>query len=393
MRVSRGVTVPLAAVTAGLLLPALALGPVHAAPDRAAAPASPTAARAVPDISVSTVVSGLEHVWDVALLQPGRLLVSERDSATISIVARGRATPVRFPSSKVWVSGETGLMSLAVVPGTKHRTFLTCSGWETSDGHEIQVRRWRLSADGKRAVDKGKVLGGIPIDSGRHGGCRVKIDSKSGDIWVGTGDAATYDVARNLHSLGGKVLRMTAAGKPSPHNPWPRAASVKRRYIYTYGHRNVQGLARRPGGEMWSVEHGTDRDDEVNLLKAGGDYGWNPGPGYDDDVPMTDHSLPGEQIDARWSSGDPTIATSGAAWVRGSQWGDLNGTLAVATLAGEKLVFMKFDDRGRFVRMYEPRNLQTHGRLRSVTSNRKGDLLVTTDNGRRDKVLRISPVR
>lgn len=386
-------SVPVALVTAGLLLPAFALGPVHAAPDGSSTAQAPQATQAVPEVAVKEVVSGLEHAWDVALLQKGRLLVSERDRARISVVARGRATTVRFPSSKVFVSGETGLMSIAVVPGTKRRTFLTCSGWKTSGGHEIQVRRWRLSANLKRAIDKGKVLGGIPIDSGRHGGCRIKIDAKSGDIWVGTGDAATYDVARNLNSLGGKVLRMTASGKPSRHNPWPRAASRAKRYVFTYGHRNVQGLARRPGGEMWSVEHGTDRDDEVNLLKAGGDYGWNPGPGYDDDVPMTDHSLPGTQVSARWSSGNPTLATSGAAWVRGAKWGDLNGTLAVAALASERLLFMKFDRQGQFVRTYSPQALQDLGRLRSVTSARNGDLLVTTDNGRRDKVLRLSPTR
>ena len=385
MRLSRGTSgtvVSAAALAVAVMLPALTFGPGHAAPGGGVtAPADTVAiqsaaARAVPRLSVTTVVSGLEHAWEV-----------------VSIIRSGRATTVRFPSDKVWVSGETGLMSLAVVPGSDHRTFLTCSGWRAKGGNEVQVRRWRLNASGTRAVSRGVVLAGIPASSGRHGGCRVKIDSRTGEIWVGTGDAAMSGVTRNLSSLAGKTLRMTASGKPSPHNPWPNAASTNRRLVFTYGHRNVQGLARRPGGDMWSVEHGTDRDDEVNRLVAGGDYGWDPGPGYDDDVPMTDHSLPGTQIDARWSSGDPTIATSGAAWVRGKQWGALDGTLAVATLAGERLVFMKFDSRGRFVRSYSPDELQTRGRLRSVTRARNGSLLVTTDNGWRDKVLRVSPVR
>ena len=93
--------------------------------------------------------------------------------------------------------------------------------------------------------------------------------------------------------------------------------------MVTYGHRNVQGLAQRSDGSIWSVEHGTDRDDEVNRLSTGGDYGWNPTPGYNESRPMTDQGLPGTQLNARWRSGKPTIATSGAAWVRGKQWGDL----------------------------------------------------------------------
>jgi glucose/arabinose dehydrogenase len=337
----------------------------------------------------ATVVAALGLL--VAVLDRGRLLVSERDRARISIVADGRRRTVRFPSRKVWVSGETGLMSLAVVPGTRNRTFLTCSGWRTRGGPRIQVRRWRLSADGRRAVARGRVLGGIPTTSGRHGGCRLQIDPRTGEIWVGTGDSATTGVSRNLKSLGGKVLRLRADGSPSSANPWPRAASRHRRLVFTYGHRNVQGLARRPGGAMWSIEHGSYRDDEVNLLRAGRDFGWDPGPGYDESVPMTDHGLPGRQFGARWSSGRPTIATSGAAWVRGKRWGALDGTLAVAALAGERLVFMKFDDRGRFVRSWSPRTLRTHGRLRSVTRAPNGTLLVTTDNGGSDAVLRIRP--
>ena len=94
-----------------------------------------------------------------------------------------------------------------------------------------------------------------------------------------------------------RLNRLT--GKPWPSNPFIGAANGKKRYVYTYGHRNVQGLAQRRDGTLWSAEHGPDRDDEVNRLVAGGDYGWNPVPGYNESVPMTDQSLPGDQIDAR----------------------------------------------------------------------------------------------
>ena len=136
-------------------------------------------------------------------------------------------------------------------------------------------------------------------------------------LLIGTGDAAVGTNPRNLDSLGGKVLRVHRdTGAPMPDNPYA-GATTARRFVLTYGHRNVQGLAQRADGSLWSVEHGSDRDDEVNRLVPGGDYGWNPVPGYNESVPMTDQSLPGVQQEAAWSSGVPTIATSGAAWVRG----------------------------------------------------------------------------
>jgi glucose/arabinose dehydrogenase len=153
----------------------------------------------------------------------------------------------------------------------------------------------------------------------------------------------------------------------------------------------VQGLAQRADGSLWSVEHGPDRDDEINLVVAGGNYGWNPVPGYNESVPMTDDSLPGPQVHARWSSGVPTIATSGAAWVRGSQWGAYDGTLAVAALKGSRLVFFRFDRAGHLLWSRTPDALTHFGRLRSVTRAGNGDLLVTTSNGTGDAVLRVSP--
>jgi glucose/arabinose dehydrogenase len=107
---------------------------------------------------------------------------------------------------------------------------------------------------------------------------------------------------------------------------------------------------------------------------------------------MTDQSLPGRQISARWSSGDPTVATSGASWVHGKQWGRLNGTLAVAALKANRVIFMKFGREGRLKWTVAPRRLRQLGRLRSVTATPAGALLITTDNdGGDDAVLRVSP--
>ena len=151
--------------------------------------------------------------------------------------------------------------------------------------------------------------------------------------------------------------------------------------MLTFGHRNVQGLAQRPDGSLWSAEHGPDRDDEINRLFAGGDYGWNPVPGYNESVPMTDQGLPGTQIEARWRSGFPTLATSGIAWVRGKQVGRYRGIAGRRRAEGLAPDVHALRRRGHFVGMRTPPALRRFGRLRSVTSLPNGDLLVTTSNG------------
>jgi glucose/arabinose dehydrogenase len=237
------------------------------------------------------------------------------------------------------------------------------------------------------------LIKGLPTTSGRHGGCRLLI-TRNGALLVGTGDAAVGRNPQSLRSLGGKTLRLDpSTGRPWPTNPWRHAKNLKKRYLFTYGHRNVQGLAQRRDGSLWSVEHGSFRDDEVNKLGAGRNFGWNPVPGYNESVPMTDHSLPGRQWSAKWRSGDPTIATSGAAFVSGSGWGSLAGTLAVGCLAGEQLRFIRFDADGDLKWSRAPARLREFGRLRGVTAYR-GSLLVTTSNGGgNDKILRIRPAR
>ena len=345
-------------------------------------------------LKVRTVVAGLEIPWDVQPIGGGGLLVTERDKARLSVVRQGKRRTVRFPSASVWVSGETGLMSLAVDPRfAKTHRFWTCQGWQSGGGQDVRVSLWKLKANERSAKLVRHVVTGLPTTSGRHGGCRLLLDSGSRALYVGTGDAADPANPRNLTSLGGKVLRVhRSTGAAMADNPYADASDQRQRLVFTSGHRNVQGLAQRPGdGAVVSVEHGSYRDDEVNALFPGADFGWNPGPGYDESVPMTDQSLPGEQTEAIWSSGDPTIATSGAAWTSGSRWGAYAEALAVAALGGERLLFIRFDDSLGQVDVSTPAALQGYGRLRSVTALPNGDLLVTTSNGSDDRILRVSP--
>lgn len=403
LRSVRGVRQTIHTLTA--LLASLALAaPVASTP--VASAAAPTAApageaveqragasarerAALPGLRVRTVARGFAHAWDVQRAPGGRLLVSERDRARISVVRNGRRQTLARLSRLVWVAGETGLLSMEVDPAS--RTLWACHGATTPDGNEVRVTRWRVDRSWRRVSRRHTVVSGIPATSGRHGGCRLLLDRDSEALYVGTGDAAVGTNPRDLDSLGGKVLRVhRRTGRPMPGNPF-LDSSGRRRLVWTYGHRNVQGLAQRADGSVWSIEHGSFRDDEVNRLVPGGDHGWHPVPGYDESVPMTDHDLPGQQQSAAWSSGTPTIATSGGAWVRGSRWGALEGTLAVAALAGSQVVFLRFDEAGQLQAVHRPRALRRFGRLRSITAAPGGALLVTTDNGSGDRVLRVTP--
>ncbi|GEB17005.1 PQQ-dependent sugar dehydrogenase [Pimelobacter simplex] len=383
MRVRRLVVLPVLALLATTLS---AAGCRADEPGRTAAPA----------LQVGVVADGLDHPWEVAELPTGELLVTQRERRALTLVdpATGSHRDLGFPSASVWARGETGLLGLAVDPQfSANRRIYTCAGWRLAGGrHDIRVIAWTLDAGLTRATAVRTLLTGLPSNSiGRHGGCRLLV-MRNGALVVGTGDAAKGRNPQSLRSLGGKVLRIDRmTGRAWPTNPWADRKG-KRRYVLSYGHRNVQGLAQRADGTLWSVEHGSYRDDEINLIRKRGNYGWNPVPGYNEERPMTDQRLPGKQLAARWRSGDPTIAPSGAAFVRGAAWGRYDGALAVAVLKDQRLLFVRFNRKGVLRWTAAPTELRRFGRLRDVTAARDGSLLVTTDNGDgHDVLLRVRP--
>jgi aldose sugar dehydrogenase len=337
-------------------------------------------------LKVEVVVSGLSHPWDVGFLPDGRMLVPQRPGR-ISLVADGRAVDVEADLGDVAARGEGGLMSLVVHPDfAESRRFTTCFNTST----DVRLVTWEL--DGTKATRvKDPLLAGLPTAaSGRHSGCRMALD-RDGNLLIGTGDTARASVAQDRSSLGGKVLRVDlATGEGVAGNPFGDR-------IYTYGHRNVQGVAVRQDGMVFTAEHGPSVDDEVNVLKPGGNYGWDPSKGgtvggYDEDVPMTDLSRFPDAVPAVWSSGSPTEAICDAAFLSGDQWGSLNGVLAVTALKGSKLLLFTVTPEGGVHSVAIPAELDgTYGRLRGAELSPDGSLYLTTSNGTDDKLLRITP--
>jgi glucose/arabinose dehydrogenase len=361
----------------------------------ASAPATEPASDAggTPTLTVTTQLGGLDIPWDVEFIGK-KMLFTERDKEKLSVqMPSGEVRTLFENPSGMWHSGETGLMGLAVDPGfATNRWVYTCNGFDNGATHDIRVVRWQINEAWTVAAEQLTIVGGIQITTGRHGGCRLRF-APDDSLYIGTGDSVVGTNPQDLTSLNGKTLRVNQHGQPWPTNPFISSPNANTKKIDTYGHRNVQGLAYRPHKEMWSIEHGTDRDDEVNKLKPGGNYGWNPVPGYDESAPMTDHSLPGRQIDAKWSSGFPTIATSGAAWLTGDKWGSWKGRLAAGALVGEELRLMEFTPRGALVsQLTVPQFDGDFGRLRAVVMGPEHNLYITTSNGGgTDRILKVSP--
>ena len=326
------------------------------------------------------VASGLDVPWDIAFLPDGRALVTERPGRVRLVSARGRLQ--RAPAARVRTQarGEGGLLGVAIDPGFAAGRRFVYLYVTTASG--MQVQRWRLR--GSRLRRDGTVLSGIAAgdihDSGR---LRFGPDKR---LYVATGDAGRRQLAQARGSLNGKILRLT---------PRQYRGSTRRPERYALGLRNPQGLAWQPGsGRLMATDHGpsgfdgASGDDEVNVIRRGGNYGW----------PAVRGRAHG-RFRAPAHVWGATVAPSGAAFVSrgGSPW---TGDLFVAALKGRALHRLRFD--GARVTRAQTLFPGRYGRLRAAVEAPDGTLWVTTSNrdmygdpvsASDDRILRITPPR
>lgn len=314
----------------------------------AARQASVTPAASVTGAEV--VAANLDVPWDMAFLPDGGALVSLRNSGDVVLVRSGAApvTVGRVPD--VVASGEGGLLGLALSPTFSSDGVLFAYHSAASDNRIV-----RLTYAGGALSGGGDVIAsGIPKSSIHNGG-RIRF-GPDGMLYAGTGDGSTGGNAQNLSSLGGKILRMHPDGSVPSDNPYGSL-------VWTYGHRNVQGLGWDGTGRMFASEFGQNSFDELNLIRPGGNYGW----------PVVE----GASTDARfvaplhtWPVADASpsgIAVTGA------------GVVYMAALRGQRLWRIVVGSDGA-VQSTSAMYQGTYGRLRAVAVGPDGRLWVLTSN-------------
>ena len=212
-----------------------------------------------------TLLGGLDIAWSVAVLPDGSALVSERNTGRIHHVPKpgsggGRATVAgKLPITRT--EGEGGLLGLAV-PVDFDADPVFYAYYSTESDNRIAAVPWRDGTIGEPVV----IFSGIPRGRNHNGG-RIAF-GPDGYLYVGTGEAGDTSLSQNLDSLGGKILRITPDGDPAPGNPFGGSP------IWSYGHRNVQGLAWDSRKRLWASEFGQNTFDELNLVEPGKNYGW-----------------------------------------------------------------------------------------------------------------------
>jgi glucose/arabinose dehydrogenase len=292
------------------------------------------------------IARNLQAPWSVVPLSGDRALISERDTARILLLSDGEVTEIGNPP-EVLPGGEGGLLGLAVQSPDPETVFAYYTA--ATDNRVVA-----FDFDGESLSNERTVLGGIPKGFIHNGG-RIAF-GPDGFLYVATGETGEPDLAQQRTSLAGKILRITPKGNPAPGNPDPASP------VWSYGHRNVQGLAWDADGRLWASEFGQDDVDELNLIEPGANYGWPQCEGPCD-IPGTTNPK------ATWSP-TATSSPSGLAIVNGSAW--------VAALRGQALYEVRLDGS----RASEPQAWfdGDYGRLRDVVEAPDGQLWVVTNN-------------
>ena len=345
------------------------------APEDTQAPQPGGSAEAGPvEVETTVVAAGLEAPWDLVFTPDGEALVSERDSSRLlSIDSSGNVEELqRLPENG---TGEGGLLGIALSPNYESDGYIYA--YYTADT-DNRVTRFRLGEDPE------PILTGIPVLTYHNGG-RIAF-GPDGNLYVGTGDAGDTSNSQDLNSLGGKILRVTPDGDVPADNPFSNSP------IYSYGHRNVQGLAWDEGGQLYATEFGQNRYDEVNRIQPGGNYGW---PAVEGEGGFF---ASGEYIDpiATWATSE--ASPSGAAILKNGAIPQWEGSFFMAALRGQRLYRLALDPSGTVTEQEELLSGQA-GRLRHVVQAPDGSLWVLTSNrdGRGtpiatdDRILRLAP--
>ena len=343
-------------------------------------------------LAVETVAGGLEHPWGLAFLPDGRMLVTERPGRLRIVTQAGVLSPPVANLPRVMARGQGGLLDVVLDPdfAANRLVYLSFAEPREDGKNSTSVLRGRLS-DSATALENTSIIfrQNLAANSNLHFGSRL-VFARDGALFITTGDRfGLKDEAQNPASHLGKIIRIRPDGglpADNPQNPgWARE-------IWSIGHRNVQGAALHPlTGQLWTIEHGARGGDEVNIPRAGLNYGWpvvTYGIDYSGLKIGEGTTKPGmEQPVFYW---DPSIAPSGAAFYTGEAFPAWKGSLFTGALAGQMLVRLSLD--GEKVTGEERLLTGLQERIRDVRQGPDGFLYLLTD-AEKGRVLRVRPAK
>lgn len=326
--------------------------------------------------AISVLAENLEVPWALAFGPDGRMLVTERPGR-VRIIDSNRNVSEPIVTIPVRSVSESGLHGVAVDPNFETNRNIYLYYTYRSSGNNTLNRVARYKFENNNLREDKIIVDRIP-GAPNHDGGRIKF-GPDGYLYITTGDAQEPSLAQDRNSLAGKILRVTRDGDPAPGNPFGTR-------IYSYGHRNPQGITWDNQGRLWETEHGSSATDELNLIEAGKNYGWPEIRGDQTRAGMVSSVI---------QSGSQTWAPAGTVFYLpdGKQG---NGSIFFAGLRGSALYEYKINEK-RLVEHFK----NEYGRLRDVVVGPDNMLYVTTSNrdGRGDprqdddKILRINPAR
>ena len=340
----------------------------------------------------TVVTDKLVRPWGIAVLPDGRLLITQKAGSMVIVTTDGKVGSAITGIPEVNSKGQGGLLGVALDPdfGSNRMVYWVFSE-KTPDGNLTAVAKGRL-ADDEKSIEKAQIIyRATPAhNSNLHYGGRI-LFGRDGYLFVSTGersDIETRPQAQQLNSALGKVLRITKDGKAAPGNPFENKSGA-RPEIWSYGHRNIQGLAFHPStGELWESEFGPLGGDEINLIKPGKNYGWPTitygleysgatiGEGITQKAGM-------EQPVYYW---DPVLSPSGIVFCSSDNIPEWKNNLFVCGLNSQHIARLRIENNRV---AGEEKILPDEGqRFRDIVQGKDGNLYTVTDQGRLYKIAR-----
>ncbi len=320
------------------------------------------------EMIIDTIVERVEIPWSIAFAPDGRMFFTER-RGRLRVVEDGTLLATPFATPEVSAIGEGGLLGVALDPQFDENSLVFAYHTYT-EGRKIFNRIVRFKDVGNEGVEQRTIIDQIP--GGRnHNGGRIKF-GPDGKLYVGTGEVGRRELAQDLSSLGGKILRINPDGSVPDDNPFPNSP------VFSFGHRNPQGLDWHPESmKLYSAEHGPSGEDgqfahdEINIIEPKNNYGWPQQVGKGGDDSFTDPLV---------DTGSETWAPSGIAFYRGTNPESWRNNLFVATLRGSHIHRLVLDKTGNNIIAEEKLFQESFGRIRAMVSGPDGALYFSTSN-------------